>query len=619
MCGIAGRAHFGESSRENILRMIKTLEHRGPDEAGHFVGKNIELGMRRLAIQDVLHGQQPVFDESENLALVFNGEIYNFKELSKKLLSRGHTLKSDSDSEVIVHLFEEYGTEAFKMLRGMFAIAIWDKRTEVLTLGRDRIGKKPLMYASINGSFYFASETRAILAVISKPEVNFSAINHVLEFGYIPAPINAFQGISSLEPGHYLTWQEGSISTEKYWEIPSGSSKPMSYEESLEGARKVIEESVELRMISERPIGSFLSGGIDSTVVTALMARRSGSNVQTFSIGFENEKFDESRYAKKVADHLGTKHHELIVNPNPALLLQELGNTFDQPFADSSAIPTYLVSEFARNNLVVALTGDGGDEVFSGYTRYKALPQVQKFNQLLTLFGPLKSISLDLAKKYGNRRFERLIEELSPAKNLQERYSIAMSLFEPHLLKEIWANSEGLSASDEPAKWFSRLWAHSEKLSLNNIETMSTMDMRSYLPGDLLVKVDIASMANSIETRSPLLDHNVIEFAASIPYEYRMKNGEPKHVLRQIARDLVPAQLIDRPKMGFAIPRAEWLRGPLREMSLDLLTDSTFRSRGWFNPIYVQGLLQKHSGGRDQDEQIWPLLMIELWAREWID
>jgi asparagine synthase (glutamine-hydrolysing) len=349
------------------------------------------------------------------------------------------------------------------------------------------------------------------------------------------------------------------------------------------------------------------------------MAGHSGSNVQTFSIGFENEKFDESRYAKKVADHLGTNHHELIVNPDPSLLLQKLGRTFDQPFADSSAIPTYLVSEFARNNLVVALTGDGGDEAFSGYTRYKALPQVQKFNQLLTLFGPLKSISLDLAKKYGNRRLERLIEELSPAKNLQERYSIAMSLFEPHLLKGIWANSEGLSASDEPAKWFSRLWKHSEKLSLNTIETMSTMDMRSYLPGDLLVKVDIASMANSIETRSPLLDHNVIEFAASIPYEYRMKNGESKHVLRQIARDLVPAQLIDRPKMGFAIPRAEWLRGPLREMSLDLLTDSTFRSRGWFNPVFVQGLLQKHSGGRDLDEQIWPLLMIELWAREWID
>lgn len=622
MCGIAGRAGSHAGSFESIARMTASITHRGPDEDGFFVVSGIELGMRRLSIIDVTGGHQPAFDESRNIVVVFNGEIYNFGVLRRKLEAQGHRFSSVSDTEVIAHLYEHLGEECFTHLRGMFAIAIWDAVDARLILARDRVGKKPLLYRTYpNGDIDFASEARALFRPLGiAPSAELGSLNRVLAFGYADSPFSAFSDVRRLPPGCVLTWEAGVSEIKNYWHSDFTGDGQFSDAEVVEETLARIDDAVRARLISERPLGAFLSGGIDSTVVTALMAQNSPAKISSFTIGFSSRAYDESGHARDIAGYLGTDHHELILEPDPQVLLQSIGSAFDEPFADSSAVPTWILSEFAREHVVVALSGDGGDEVFSGYDRYQWIPKLQRFDSLLGLAQPFRGLAESAAVRFGNRKLARLTQEFQSFPSLSSRYCAALTLTNAATRSRLWSDDalQAIGEVDTPENEYLDEWASVASRSHDPVLTMSEMDLRHYLPGDLLVKVDIASMAHSLEVRSPLLDQEVIAFAQRIPVHQRIRDGKSKWVLQQIAQRLVPAELIDRPKMGFAIPRSEWLRGPLHAMTRDLLTDSTARSRGWFRMETVNALLDDHARGENRDSAIWPLLMIELWARNWL-
>ena len=436
-------------------------------------------------------------------------------------------------------------------------------------------------------------------------------VAEVMQYGYINSPNSAFNEISQVPPGSYLTWRDGSFEIAKYWEPDFDAKVSISYEEALSVTKELIEKAVDRRLISERPLGSFLSGGYDSTVVTAYMAKLMSEKVQTYSIGFHSAQFNEAHHAKQVANYLGTDHHEEILNPDPTLLVETISKVLDQPFADSSIVPTYLLAKFARENLIVALGGDGGDEVFGGYDRYLATPVLQVANPVL---GLAKSSLNFLGKQsFGNKRkINRVGSQLSPKVSLAHRYSSILSLAQPHELSVLLSNEFLSSQAEQRSISNFDIGKHSA------FDRMIRSDLQAYLPGDLLVKVDIATMANSLELRSPLLDVNVVEWGLSLPRKYKIKGFETKHILKDVARSLVPANLIDRPKMGFGIPRAQWLRTEMKEMVTDLLTDKEATDRGWFNQKEVKKTLDLHMSGTDKDQILWPILMLELWARNWL-
>ncbi len=614
MCGIAGGVGNRAPKSDELSRQLDSIHHRGPDETGRFLSGGIALGIRRLAIIDVGTGQQPVSNESQTIHLVFNGEIYNFKSLRDDLSSKGHHFRSNGDSEVLVHLYEEYGIEFIQKLSGMFAIAIWDSRDRSLTVIRDRMGKKPLWYAhQSDGTFIFGSEVKAIKAAGVSTTLRKEAISEVMQFGYVNAPRSAYNEINQLPPASYGIWREGKLGIKKYWSPDFETVNEISYEDALTETKKLIRDAVDRRLISERPIGSFLSGGFDSTIVTAYMTQLVPGKVKTFSIGFDDPRYDESAYARAVAKYLGTEHVEEKLTPDPALLLQQLSSTLDQPFADSSIIPTFMLSKFARQEVVVALGGDGGDEVFGGYDRYLAAPVMQQWNSLLKVAAPL-SAGLTSAGVINNRKIKRILSQVQSHPTLAARYLSILSLGQaPELKQLIGHDFHSMAASAEFISHFGLAGAR------DDLSRMIRSDFQWYLPGDLLVKADLATMANSLEVRAPLLDHDVVEWATRLPSEYKIKGRETKHILKDIARSLVPSELIDRPKMGFAIPRADWLRTGLRTMTYDLLTDTTAQGRGWFIPSEVEKILADHKSGQDRDSLIWPMLMLELWARTWLD
>jgi asparagine synthase (glutamine-hydrolysing) len=475
------------------------------------------------------------------------------------------------------------------------------------------MGKKPIWITQIqDGSLFFASEVRALLPVRPDRTLRTEMVAEVMQYGYINSPNSAFNELSQVPPGSYLTWRGGSYEITKYWEPDFDTKVSISYDEALSVTKELIEKAVDRRLISERPLGSFLSGGYDSTVVTAYMAKLMSEKVQTYSIGFHSAQFNEAHHAKQVANYLGTNHHEEILNPDPALLVETISKVLDQPFADSSIVPTYLLAKFARENLIVALGGDGGDEVFGGYDRYLATPALQMANPVLGLAR--SSLNFLGKQSFGNKRkINRVGSQLSPKASLAHRYSSILSLSQPHELLTLLSNDF--------------LSSQAEHTSISNFEIgkysafdrMIRSDLQTYLPGDLLVKVDIATMANSLELRSPLLDVNVVEWGLSLPRKYKIKGFETKHILKDVARSLVPADLVDRPKMGFGIPRAEWLRTEMKEMVIDTLTDTTASQRGWFKQPQVKKIIDAHMSGVDKDGQIWPMLMLELWARTWLD
>jgi asparagine synthase (glutamine-hydrolysing) len=474
------------------------------------------------------------------------------------------------------------------------------------------MGKKPLWISQTqDGTLFFASEVRALLPVRPDRTLRAEMVAEVMQYGYINSPNSAFNEINQVPPASVLTWQDGKTKTSTYWELDFDTKIDISYAEALETTKELIEAAVSRRLISERPLGSFLSGGYDSTVVTAYMAKLMSEKVQTYSIGFNSAQFNEAHHAKQVANFLGTNHHEEILNPDPALLVETISKVLDQPFADSSIVPTYLLAKFARENLIVALGGDGGDEVFGGYDRYLATPALQLANPVLGLART--SLNFIGKQSFGNKRkINRVGSQLSPKPSLAHRYSSILSLAQPHELSTLLAKDfQSSNAQDLSISNF-----QSGKLS--SFDRMIRSDLQAYLPGDLLVKVDIATMANSLELRSPMLDVNVVEWGISLPRKYKIKGFETKHILKDVARSLVPANLIDRPKMGFGIPRAEWLRTDMKEMVTDLLTDKVAADRGWFNQVEVKKTLDLHMSGTDKDQILWPILMLELWARNWL-
>jgi asparagine synthase (glutamine-hydrolysing) len=614
MCGITGGVGPSAPGKLLIDAQLKSLEHRGPDDNGLYLNEGISLGMCRLAIVEIAVGKQPVSDDSEKIHIVWNGEIYNYRELRVELEQRGVRCRDSSESEVVINLYIEFGLDFINKLNGMFAIAIYDERDKSLHLMRDRMGKKPLWISQLNdSSLFFASEVRALMLARPDRTLRTEMVTEVMQYGYINAPHSAFNEINQLPPASILTWHDGKTTTSTYWAPDFETKVNISYEEALETTKKLIEESVSRRLVSERPLGSFLSGGYDSTIVTAYMAKLMSEKVQTYSIGFHSPQFNEAHHAKQVANHLGTNHHVEILSPDPALVVEKISHMLDQPFADSSIVPTYLLAKFARESLVVALSGDGGDEIFGGYDRYLAAPILQSLNPILR-FAKFGSSLINMSHLGNERKVARVGTQLKAIPTLAERYFSIQSLTQKSTLQNLLKGSIYTeSISDEFCRHFN------EGRMLSKLDQLVRSDLAYYLPGDILTKIDMATMANSLELRSPMLDVNVVEWGLSLPRKYRIKGIETKHILKDVARSLVPAKLIDRPKMGFGIPRAEWLRTGMKAMVIDTLTDTTAAQRGWFNTTQVKKVIESHMAGEDKDNFIWPMLMLELWARTWLD
>jgi len=614
MCGIAGGVGPCAPGRLLLESQLNSLEHRGPDDKGFYVSQGMSLGMCRLAIVEIAAGKQPVSNQNEDIHIVWNGEIYNYRQLRAELEGRGVYCRDSSESEVLINLYLEHGLEFIKKLNGMFAIAIHDARDNSLHLIRDRMGKKPLWISQLkDGTLFFASEVRALMLARPDRTLRSEMISEVMQYGYVNAPNSAFNEIQQVPPASVTSWRDGKTNTITYWALDFDTKIKIPYEEALETTKELIEAAVSRRLTSERPLGSFLSGGYDSTIITAYMAKLMGQKVQTYSIGFQSAQFNEAHHARKVANFLGTSHHEEILSPDPALVVEKISQVLDQPFADSSIVPTYLLAKFAREDLVVALSGDGGDEVFGGYDRYLATPILQTLNPVLgvTKFASKIIDKSPLGKK---RKLSRAGTQLKAMPSMAERYFSIQSLTQREVLQNllcsgIYTDSIAIDFCDH----------FNQGMKFSKLDQLVRSDLAYYLPGDILTKVDIATMANSLELRSPMLDVNVVEWGISLPDKYRIKGFETKHILKDVARSLVPAELIDRPKMGFGIPRAEWLRTGMKEMLIDTLTDNTASQRGWFNPIEVKKTIDIHMSGEDKDSQLWPMLMLELWARSWLD
>ena len=626
MCGIVGLVrNDGKPIDEGLLaRMNEAIRHRGPDEDGFYVNGSVGLAMRRLAIIDLKSGQQPIHNRDRTAWIVFNGEIYNYLELREKLEKLGHTFYTNSDTEAIVHAYDQYGSDCPKHLRGMFAFAIWDERTQELFLARDRVGKKPLLYAEVNGQLVFGSEFSAILLHpdVSK-EIRPEAIDCYLSFMCVPAPLTAYRAIKKLEPGHSLRWRKGELKTERYWQPDFSKKLDISEEEAGERAIEILRDAVKVRLMSEVPLGAFLSGGIDSSAVVALMSQESSEKVKTFSIGFEEQDFSELQHAKRIAEHVGADHHEFIVRPDAVEILPMLVEHYGEPYADSSAVPTYYVARETRRHVTVALNGDGGDESFAGYERYIAMGLTEKYRKVPAFFREslikeaVNRIPTSPIRKSTVNSAKRLLEVVS--KPRVNRYMHWMSVFNEGLKEPLY--SEAFREQTDRAFAASFLDTWFKKANGNGpVDTLLLTDLMTYLPNDLLVKVDIATMAVSLEARSPFLDHHVIEFAASLPERLKLRRLTTKYLLKKVLRRLLPAENLDRRKMGFGVPIGHWFRGKMQPFLREVVLSDKALRRGLFKPEMVKQLVEQHTRSeRDYSHQLWTLLMLELWFLRFID
>jgi asparagine synthase (glutamine-hydrolysing) len=604
--------------------MCAAIRHRGPDDDGFYVNGPVGLGMRRLAIIDLKSGQQPIHNQDRTAWIVFNGEIYNYRELRDKLEKLGHSFYTNSDTEAIVHAYDQFGADCPNHLRGMFAFAIWDERTQELFIARDRVGKKPLLYAQVNGQFIFGSEFSALLQHpgISK-EIDFEALNHYLSFMCVPAPLTAYQAIRKLEPGHSLRYRKGEIKIERYWQPDFSKKLDISEQEAGQRTIEILRDAVKVRLMSEVPLGAFLSGGIDSSAVVALMAEESSTPVKTFSIGFEEQDYSELHHARRVAEHVGADHHEFIVRPDALEVLPILVEHYGEPYADSSAIPTYYVARETRKHVTVALNGDGGDESFAGYERYAAMRLAERYHRIPAVLREsvvrqaIELMPSSETKRSRIRDVKRFVQAASLPK--VERYLRWVSVFDGQAKQDLFTENfrrqtRGDSAASMLDPWFAR--ANGSGI----VDAALLADIMTYLPNDLLVKVDIATMANSLEARSPFLDHHVIEFAASLPEKYKLRGLTTKYLLKQMLRKLLPAENLDRRKMGFGVPISHWFRGKLQPFLRETLLAEASLKRGLFRPEAVARLVELHTRGeRDYSPQLWTLLMLELWFQRFID
>ena len=597
--------------------MCEVIRHRGPDDEGIHVEPGVGLGMRRLSIIDLSTGHQPIHNEDQSVWLVFNGEIYNYRELRRELESAGHRFYTASDTETIVHAYEEWGEGAFVRLRGMFGIALWDRRKRMLLLARDRSGMKPLHYAERDGRLYFGSEIKSLLAAHAVDrEIDLEALDHYLSFLYAPRDRALFKGVRKLPPGHYLRWQDGRCDVRTYWEIAATETFRGSADEAAVALRGVLAGAVRSHMMSDVPLGAFLSGGVDSSIVVGLMAEASDRPVKTFSIGFDDPAFDELEHARTVARHFGTDHHEFVVRPDGLAILDRLIEHFDEPFADSSAIPTWYVSEMARRHVTVVLSGDGGDELFGGYDRYIPHPRVAQFDRL-ALPGMREAAGRLWPLLPHGARGKNFLRHVS--RDMEGRYIDSVAFFQADERRTLYSPDvrralDRWNSEDTVASRFARF------ASLPPHSRMMRFDFETYLPEDVLTKVDRMSMAHSIESRVPLLDNEVIDFAASLPTAFKIHNGRRKHVLKESAKTLLPPGILDRKKQGFGVPLGAWFRGGLTDVFSDVLSSPRTRQRGYFEPAFIDRLVQEHlSGKRDHNLRLWQLLVFELWHRQYLD
>ncbi|HEY0982326.1 asparagine synthase (glutamine-hydrolyzing) [Schlesneria sp.] len=645
MCGIAGGSWTQGAaplSEQTLQRMTEALIHRGPDDAGvYFASSNgtqgggAALGFRRLSIIDLSGGHQPMSNEDETVWIAFNGEVYNYRELKPQLEALGHRFRTSSDTECIVHAYEQWGRDCVSHLRGMFAFAIWDDRRRTLFLARDRMGQKPLVYRLAGGQFTFASELKALLRVPGATrEIDPRAVADFVTLQYVPHPRSIFRGYAKLSPAHWAEFHAdtGELTVQRYWEAPfarpesaaaASSVRERSREEWAADLRETLREAVRIRMRCDVPFGAFLSGGVDSTIIAGLMQQHVDRPIQTFSIGFSEKRFDERSYAREAAAHLGTDHHEFVVDPTSVEMLPKLTWHYDEPFADSSAIPTLYLSQLTRQQVTVALTGDGSDELFAGYDRYQAVDLAARVDSLPT---PLRSLIASSfwqqvptsgQQKSRLRHLKRFLAGLS--QTAQRRYTNWISIFDDSRRAELFSQDfrETLGGYDG-ASFILDSYARCSESDM--VQRTCCVDAETYLPCDILTKVDIASMAFSLECRSPFLDHRVVELAARMPRKWKLQGRRGKQILISTFSELLPASIQTRRKMGFGVPLDYWFRNSLREYLTETLLDPRCLNRGYFDPAAVRRLLEEHMSGKwDHSPRLWLLLVFELWHQRFVD
>jgi asparagine synthase (glutamine-hydrolysing) len=627
MCGIAGVLHFDRHHTVDPLllgRMGAAIGHRGPDDAGVYHEGPVGLVSRRLAIIDLsANGHQPMSTANGRYWITYNGEIYNYQALRDVLARGGATFRSASDTEVILHLYEREGAACLRHLRGMFALAIWDTRDRTLFVARDRLGKKPLHYYVDHERFVFASEPKAITEDPAVPaEADLESIYEYLSFGYVPSPRSAFKGFHKLPPAHWLLVKDGELRVERYWRLPYGPKLEGTEAELADRLLAELREAVRLRMIADVPVGAFLSGGIDSSAVVALMSEASSRPVRTFSIGFEEDAYNELPFARLVAERYRTDHHEFVVKPDAVDVLPELVWHYNEPYADSSAVPTYYLSKLTRQHVTVALNGDAGDENFAGYDRYLATVLARRYDHVpAPLRRLLGAVAGRLPRMGGPRSLPRRVQRFAETAGAapHRRYGRWVGLFDD-AEKTTLCTPELARAAARPDSLARLLDAYAATETDDVVDATLGMDVATYLLDDLLVKVDIASMANSLEARSPMVDHVFMEFAAALPSSLKLRGRTKKYLLKRAVAPLLPAAVVDRPKQGFGVPLDAWFRHELKDLAHDTLLGPRARARGLLEPAAVRRLLDEHvSGRRTWDRQLWGLLFLELWFQRFID
>lgn len=622
MCGIVGWINLENNRSQNseavLHSMCERMKHRGPDSEGLWTDETVALGMRRLSVIDLHTGEQPVYSEDKSIVVMMNGELYNFREVRADLEKRGHKFETQTDTEILPHLYEEYGEAMLEHINGMFAFALWDKRKQKLLIARDKFGEKPLYYGVFDGKLIFASEPKVLLANSSvKSEINLDSLRQYLSFDYVPAPNSIFEGISKLPAAHFLTVEKGEIKTRRYWNLTWEKKETKSLESSAEELRELLADAVRMRLVADVPLGILLSGGVDSSTVAAFATQFSTEKVKTFSIGFEEDSFDESKFARQVATHLNTEHYEDKLSVGKAAdLISEIGLWLDEPMSDGSLIPTLLLSKFVRKHVTVALGGDGGDEIFAGYPMYFAHKVAKAYNTVPSFLrnGLIEPVVNNLPVSNKNLSFDYKAKRFVRA----SKYDLVTrhhSWFGSFSLDE----QSKLLSKDVLAQTSNDIYKGAKDLleicdAENDIEKMQFLDINFYMAEDILTKVDRASMAVSLEVRAPFLDPRVAQFAASIPLEYKLKGNKGKYILKKAVEPLLPKEILQRPKKGFGIPIAEWLKGRLNPLMHEMLDAKRLKEQGLFEADFVQNLIKEHeTNAASHHKQLWTLLVFQLW------
>jgi asparagine synthase (glutamine-hydrolysing) len=627
VCGIAGIVRWNGAPvfEQEIRDMCGAIVHRGPDEEGVYLGNGVAIGMRRLSIIDLEGGHQPISNEDESIWIVFNGEIYNYRDLRRDLERNGHRFRTDSDTETIVHLYEEMGERCVERLRGMFAFAIWDERKQQMLLARDRLGIKPLYYTERNGELVFSSELKPILRLPQVPRaIDWGAASHLFTFLATPSTQSIVDGIAKLAPASIAIATRGRpLAIRKYWDVQFRPNERTTERQLVEELRALLTEAITLHQVSDVPVGAFLSGGIDSSAVVALMAKPAAGRLKTFSIGFAEAEFDELQHARTVAAAFGTDHYDLVLRPDVVRIVEDLTWYLDEPFGDTSAIPTYMVSKLASEHVKVVLSGDGGDELFAGYDKYVVEGRERGYDRIPAVLRKAAGVVGSLMPEgMMGRRFLGHLALDGP-----HRYLDASTMFRSDDLRKLFRDDayRNLAQHDPLAESLARLrafgasaWRASER-GEDWLAAIQYRDLHTYLPLDILTKVDRMTMAHSLEARPPLLDHQLVEFAATIPARFRLRDGTTKYLFKQALRGILPDAIIDRQKHGFAVPLAKWFRGDLSAFARDLLLSSTCRQRGFFDTRHIERLLALNARGRDLDLQLWTILSFELWCQRFLD